>query len=309
MTDNVLQDKYRPRDLADVVGQEAATSALRGLVARGAAKAFLLSGPSGTGKTTLSRIVAKTLGCDARGVLEIDAATKTGVDDMRKVQETLQYKPFGKSQSRAIIVDECHRLSGQAWDSMLKVLEEPPAHVFWFLCTTAPNKVPKTVKTRCASIQLKPVSDTDLRKLLDRVLRAEKLAMERDVREVVIGEAGGSPRQLLVNAAVCAEARTRREAAELLRSAHESDDVRELCRFLMQPGSWQKAGAILAGLEHENPESVRIAVCNYIGGALRNAKSDKEATRLLSILDEFAQPYVTAERAMLALSVGRVVFQ
>lgn len=311
MNTNVLQRKYRPTELDDVVGQDAAIKALHGLIKREQAQSFIFSGPSGTGKTTLARIVATMFGCDAddpRSILEVNAATKTGVDDMREVAELLRYKPLGTSKQRAIIIDECHRLSGNAWDSILKPIEEPPPHVAWFLCTTALNKLPKTVKTRCASIQLREVGEADLRKLFDRVARAEKMRFERDIVGVIIRSSGGSPRQMLVNMAACVEAKSRREALSLVQSAQESDSVRDLCRFLIDGGSWQKANSILAAMAEENPESVRIAVCNYIGGALRNARSDKDAMHLLSILDEFAQPYGTAEKAMLTLSVGRVVF-
>lgn len=309
--DTALQTKYRPRKLDEVLGQDAVVRALRAVVAKRTTAAYLFSGPSGTGKTTLAGIVADMLGVGPRGVLSVNAATNTGIDKMREVLETLRYRSFAsKSDStgaRAIIIDEAHRLSGQAWDSMLLPLEKPPAHVTWFLCTTALAKVPKTIKTRCVSLQLKPVGESDLRKLLDRVAREEGLRIERDVRDVIVRESEGSPRQMLSNLAVCAEASGRREASELLRSAAESDAMRDLCQFLIRGGSWQKATALLAKLEEEAPESVRIAVCNYLGGAARNAKSDREAGRLLAILSEFAEPYGAAERAMLTLSVGRVL--
>ena len=305
----VLHTEYRPSEFGEVIGQEAACRALVGLIKRGESRAFLLSGPSGTGKTTLARIAARVLGCADKDVLEIDAATHTGIDSMRQVQELIQYRPFGKSKERAVIIDEAHAVSRQAWQSLLKSIEEPPAHVAWFLCTTEPGKVPQTIKTRCSALALKLVAEPEMRKLYARVAEAEAIKLPPEVRDAVIREAEGSPRQMLVNMALCREARDRKEASALLRDARESDGVAELCKFLMQGGSWSKAAALLEALADEPPESIRIGVCNYLGGALRRAASDKQACAILALLEPFVEPFAAgADRAMLAVAVGRALY-
>lgn len=306
-----LHTLYRPQTFDEVVGQGAVVAALRKVVERRGSQAFLFSGPSGCGKTTLARICAAEMGCQPKDILDVDAATRTGVDDMRQIQETLNYKPFGGSTGRAIIIDECHRLSGNAKDSILKSVEEPPAHVIWFFCTTEPDKIPETIKTRCTAFTLKSVKEDQLTELLESVIEAEKIELAEGVFTLILREAHGSPRQALVNLAACRDLESRQEAAEVLRTALESQPARQFCQFLLRPGTWQQAMVIIKKLEEDgtSPESTRIIVCNYVGGALKNAKSNEEACRFLSVLGAFATPYVTAENmAPLMLSLGRVMF-
>lgn len=310
MTDMVLHTKYRPQVFDDVVGQEAVVRSMASVIDRGGSHAFLLCGPSGTGKTTLARIAANEAGCDTKQSIEVDAATNNGIEAMRGVQDALRYKPFGKLKGRSIIIDECHALSKPAWQSLLKSVEEPPEHVFWFFCTTEPAKVPATIKTRCTAYTLKAVKDTVLLQLVEDIAKLEKIKLNESVADLIVKEAMGSPRQALVNLELCRDIKDRKAAADVLRTALETDGVINFCRFVIDgKGSWPKAMAILADLSDENPESVRIVVCNYLAAALRNAKSDDQALRLLPMLDAFSTPYNAAEQmAPLYSSLGRVLF-
>ena len=305
MTD--LSAKYRPRKFKDVVGQEVACRTLQDLIANNA-QAYLFAGPSGTGKTTLARITADRLGCNGSTLMEIDAATFTGIDAMRRVQEAVQYRPIGPVDRAGVLLDEAHRLSPQAWDSLLKSIEEPPPHVVWMLCTTNPTKVPVTVKSRCRPITLSEVPPEPLRQLCARICTAEGIELPPDVDRLLVREAYGSARQLLVNLEVCRSVTTRKEAEQALRSSQESEAALELCRFLVKPGSWGAAMAIVKKLEGESPEGVRIRVSAYFSKVTVNSDNEAKGMAALQVLDAFSTPYTTSDNlAPLLLSIGRVL--
>lgn len=309
-TNEALHVKYRPVDWDDVVGQDAAVKVMRRMIEQRKSQTFLLVGPSGCGKTTLARIAAKALGCGTSGAIEIDAATNSGVDYVRSIQEMARYRALDGNGNRALTIDECHGLSRQSWDALLKVIEEPPPHMVWFLCTTNPAKVPQTIKTRCTVIQLREVKGDDLFELLDRVCEAEKMDPRDDVADQVIKSANGSPRQMLVNLEICRDAKTRKEAIKLLSLAEQSDGTLELCRFLVRPqGSWKKIMSIIAKIDDTNYEGTRIQVSNYFGKVCAGAVSDRDAVHALKVIDAFSRPYNQSEGiAPLLLSVGRIVF-
>jgi DNA polymerase III gamma/tau subunit len=304
-----LHLKYRPKYFKEVIGQDPVIKSLAKIVERDDVHAFLLGGPSGCGKTTLARIVAAEVGCDLRSVMEIDAATTSGVDAMRSIQEPLMYRPFSGADARAVIIDECHALSKAAWQALLKGVEEPNRFVYWFFCTTELGKVPQTIKTRCASYTLKSVSDEALSKHCDMVCKAEQIKLATGVHDVLIRSSNGSPRQMLVNLAQVRDCANRKEAADMLRAVLDSDGTLELARFLMKGGSWMQAMTIFEKIADENPEGVRIIVCNYMASVLKGSTTDKQATRALTILENFAAEYNASEKAApLLLSIGRSLF-
>lgn len=307
-----LITKYRPNSFSDVIGQDAVVRSLQTIIKKKDSQVFLFVGPHGTGKTSLSRLVAKAFGVDEKQIEngEIDAATHTGIDSMRVVQDTLHYRPFGDSGMRSITIDECHRLSANAWDSLLKVLEDPPLHVIWCFCTTDPKKIPKTLLSRCSKFELRLLNDKDLGELYDYVCEQEKITLPDDVADLLIKEAKGSPRQLLSNIVVGRTAKTKKEAAILLQTAIESDVTLEICRFVANgQGSWSSCMAILNKLEDDNFEGVRIIITRYLVACLKSAKTNDAAGVFLEKLDAFSVPYNQSEGiAPLLLSIGRAMF-
>lgn len=290
-----LHTKFRPQTFTEVIGQDTVVRSFREALKKGTSHAFLFHGPTGTGKTTLSRLGAYTVGCTERELLEIDAATFTGIDDMRVVTSGLSYRPLGGG-NKSVIVDECHALSAQAWKSLLKSIEEPPSYVYWFLCTTELNKVPETIRTRCTRYELQPVSTDALFDLLLDVANREKLPISEAVVELCAKQARGSPRQALVNLGACAGAKEEKDARSLLRAVEGSAGVIDLCRALVERKDFLKVVLpILNDLKDQNAESVRQVVRDYMTKVVLGSKSEKAAGGALEVLDEFSTPFPSGD--------------
>ncbi len=310
MTETSLHTKFRPATLDEVLGQDQVVNSLRHVIKDKRAKSFIFTGPSGCGKTTLARILAQSFAGEgyqeAANLIEFPASEKSGKEDVKSVINHAQYRALGGSQTKTIIIDEAHRLSGAAWDAFLKPVEEPLKHIYWAFCTTELGKIPATIKTRCLRYDLKPVREELLLKLLKRVAKAEAIEIEADVLEVIAEGSNGSPRQALVYLEACIYCENANEARQIMRNAGQSREAIDLCRFLVSGrGSWADALKLLKGLEGQEPESIRIMVVNYLGATLMNTNSDLKARPLLGLLECFSTSYNQSDRqAPLLRSIG-----
>lgn len=216
MPDQALYLKWRPQYFEDVVGQEHITRTLRNSLKTGRIRhAYLFSGPRGTGKTTTARLLAKAVNCTHSDpevrpcnecpnctavnegrfldLIEIDAASHTGVDDVRELRDRIAFAP-GEGQYRVYIIDEVHRFSGNAFDALLKTLEEPPDHALFILATTEIEKVPATIKSRCLPFEFRRLSLHEMTERLTQIAEQEGLKIERAALELIAREGTGSAR-------------------------------------------------------------------------------------------------------------------
>lgn len=293
-----LHTKCRPKLLKEVVGQPGVVSSLKAKVRRGEIPhALLFHGPSGCGKTTLARIIATKVGC--KQPIEVDAATHGGIDDARKLFEGASYKDLS-GDAKCYIIDEAHALSRQAWQALLKTLEEPPDHVFIILCTTEVAKVPRTIQTRCARYKLSEVSRTDLADLIDSVRQREGIDLaDESIIDLIARESMGSPRQALVYLDMVSAAQSRKDAVRIIAAAEQTPDAHALCRVLVDAQSspkakWQKAHRLLSGMQDASPESIRLIVLAYVTKAALGSKPEA-CGRYLRIIDEFSRPTNASE--------------
>ncbi len=193
-----LYRKYRPQKFTDVLGQDTTTDALTSAVAVAGklSHAYLFSGGRGVGKTTIARILANELGVNDKDLYEIDAASHTGVDDIREIRESVYTLPFN-SPYKVYILDEAHMLSKSAFNALLKTLEEPPAHVIFMLATTEPEKLPDTIISRCESYTLKQPARSILRELIQKTTKKEGRKIGASATDLIAILADGSFRDAL----------------------------------------------------------------------------------------------------------------
>lgn len=312
MSNQDLHVKYRPETFDEMIGQDHVVQSLKSLFEQKTyPHAYLFQGGSGTGKTTLARIVAKMLGCDHENIMEIDAASFGKVEDIRELVARLDYATFGTNPLKYIIVDECHACSRSAWQAFLKTIEEPPKHVYFAFCTTESDKVPDTIKTRCHTYTLRDVSIDNLIELVSVIAEAENIKLNEKSLSVIAQAAQGSPRRALTYLSKCRGCNSIEDVRSVLEEPDEEGEVIELCRLLVgkvQP-TWKNTMRIVNSLQAQNPESIRLIIMNYMAKVAMNARSDGDALKVLNVMNAFSRPYNSSEKfAPLLLSLGELIF-
>lgn len=278
-----LHLKYRPLCFDEYIGGEALKEAIISNLP--ATHVFAFRGQRGCGKTTLARLIAKHLDIHERDIHEIDAADKTGIDDARQIKTSVSYSPMG-GKNKIYVIDECHRLTGNAWDSLLKTLEEPPRHCYFVLCTTDWNKVPITVRSRCKSFEVKPLLRRQSKHLINWICENESINIHEKVENVILNECDGIPREIIIAIDTVKSIKDPDQAIELIVASKYNSQIIDLCQALIKRSSWDKITKIIKGL-NEEPENIRYAVLGYMNSILLNEDNPQAAFVMINFSDSF----------------------
>lgn len=300
MTENGIElyKKYRPTKFSELVGQDEAVRMLVDLGKRNnIPHAILLTGPSGCGKSTTARILRTKLNCSKMDYTEINAADFRGIDTVREIRQRMGLAPIA-GNCRIYVMDEGHSLVSLAQDSLLKLLEDTPQHVYFILCTTDPQKLKTTIRTRCTEIKFKNLNEQDSAKLVRNIAAKENIKLSDEVVKKLVDIAEGSARKLLVLLhAIAGMTIVEEQLAAIQDAAHERQGI-ELARLLIYPGgSFAKAAAIIKEL-NEEPETVRWIVLTYARKVLLDG--GKLAPRAYDVINAFRDNFYDSKLAGLA---------
>lgn len=284
-----LATVYRPIELEEMVGNESTIKSLQAVLSKPRADiphAFLFTGPSGCGKTTLGRIVKEMLGARGNDYVEVDSADFRGIDTIRKIRENINYVPI-EGDCRVWLLDECHQLSRDAQNALLKALEDTPDHVYFILATTDPEKLLPTIKGRCSTFEVEPISQMEMTNFLREIVSCEKKRIHPDVLQQISYDSMGSCRNALqiLDKVIDLAPEDQMEAAK--NTAAKANATIDLCRALFKMEKWSKIADILEGLEKEDPEKIRLAVFKYCGQSL---KAGRDQYNAFVVMDSFRNP-------------------
>lgn len=291
-----LHKDYRPDELDMFVGSLSTIKALNSKInSNDAPHVYLITGPSGCGKTTLGRIIARhfkslledeTPG-NSRNYKELDSADFRGIDTIREIRRSLNYAPQGKASSRCFLLDECHQLSNDAQEALLKALEETPDHIYFILATTNPEKLKDTLKRRCHHFEVSALGDDEMSDFLSNIIDEEEKKVPEKVLESIVESSMGSPGKALVLLDKIIDMKSKDMLKQIETTAAQFNKSIDLCLALINKKSWSKIKQILIGLKKENPESIRIHIMKFCSGSLLK----KENERAYLIMDSFREPF------------------
>lgn len=298
--------KHRPSTIRAFFGNKETKSLLGGWLRAGVVPHCLLfQGPSGCGKTTLARILRKKLGCGNADFKEINAAGKArGIDEVKSMEQQMGMSPISGT-CRVYLIDEAHKMTNDAQNAILKMLEDTPKHVYFMLATTDPQKLIPTIRTRASAVPVVPLSVDDMLGLLKRVAKIEKIDLDEDVLDALVVASDGSARKALVLLNKIAYVKPE-QRINVIEDSDEKKDAIQLCRLLMDPKTkWPAVAKLIKTIDNLEPESFRYMMLAYASNVCLGG--GRLASRAFVILDQFQTNYYDSKKAGLIADCWEVV--
>lgn len=274
---------YRPKQINEFEGNHALVKSLRGILNRklkDIPHAFLFHGLSGGGKTTLAGIVANHLKCDPNELYEVNSANFRGIDTARELDKIMRYAPM-KGDVRIWVLNEVHQWLAPVQNAMLDTIEKAPAHVFFILTTTDPQKLITPLRKRCVEYEVLPLSDDEMFDLLVTVVEKEDADVPDDIIEKIVAASNGSSRNALQLLEKVIDLPVKEMAAVAMKLDDEETTTKALIDALINRKSWEEVALILKNLTAE-PETIRYSVLGYANAILlNNGKNNKQAALII----------------------------
>lgn len=293
MSNKPLHIRCRPKSLEDIIGNAHIVKCLNQIFKRkNRPKVYLLHGNYGCGKSTIARIIARSVGCNRHNIIEINAGNEKGIETAREIIQLIKHKPL-IGDFRFIILDEAHCLTSYFQHAMLTTLEDTPHNVYFALCTTDPGKIIKTIRSRCLQLEVKSLSEKEIRTLLNTTIRKEGLDISEKTISTIIKNADGIPRNALLLIEKIIGLKDSKVINEILSENDEMQhQVIDLCRAIMFSKDWYKTRKIMQSIlstHADNLEQVRLAILGYISAvALKDSKPNSKA---MLVYECFKDPF------------------
>ena len=308
-----LYQELRPTCLAEVVGNEVAVQSIEKMIKKPASQrphAFLFTGPSGCGKTTLARILAKEFGCKGMGFIELDNATYRGIDGIRELKGQLRMNVIG-SPVKVYLLDECHQLTPQAQEALLKMLEDCPPDVYFILCTTDPQKLIKTVKNRTTTYTVTNLPKRQLLVLLKTVKEVKNLKISDELIEAIAECCDGSPRRALVLLEQVMDIDEALAFDFLVKGTDKDSSIFDICNILKQTpiARFNQQKVVFKAfqtLKKEEPERIRRSIVALLQKELYGTDNASARYDLCGLLDIFGRLCYT--EADLLVMLGKACY-
>lgn len=292
--------KYRPKVFDEFYGNQVLVDNLKTLFENvdDMPRVFLFSGPQGCGKTTLAYIIGNKIGCS--DIISYNVANTRGIDSSRKIINDSKFIPL-EGKYKLFLLDECHKMTNEGQNALLKILEDVPSHVYFVLCTTEPQKLLKTIRDRCVLYTVQPLGTREIKALISDICEKEGIKFDREIINKVADVSSGYPRKALLLLNKIAYEKDKEKSLKIIDEDNVSEyEIKNICSVLLSSdkNKWSKMTQILNGISND-PENVRWAILGYMNKVILNPNTRNIKT-IAEIINIFSESYIYCGKAGLS---------